>query len=72
MVELEIYVNGADPHEPITLSEAADLYPLAYATLAQAAREGRIQARQSGRTWITTRSDIERAIEQGTLRPRAK
>lgn len=55
----------------ITLSEAAIIYPLAYSTLAQAAREGRIEARQSGpKTWITTRASIEQAIAEGKLRPR--
>jgi len=56
--------------DPITLSAAAELYPLAYPTLAQAAREGRIQARRSGRTWLTSRTAIEHAIKEGTLRPR--
>jgi len=56
--------------QPITLIEAARIYPLAYATLAQAAREGRIAARQSGATWITSRAAIEAAIESGRLRPR--
>lgn len=55
--------------EPITLSEAA-LHSLAYSTLAQAAREGRIEARRSGATWLTTRVAIEQAIEEGKLRPR--
>ena len=56
--------------DPLTLSEAATIYPLAYATLAQAAREGRFEAEQHGKIWLTTRSAIERAIEAGRLRPR--
>ncbi len=56
----------------LTLREAASLYPLAYATLAQAAREGRIEARKSDGTWLTTKQAIENAIEQGKLRPRKK
>jgi len=56
--------------QPITLAEAARIYPLAYATLAQAAREGRIEARQSGATWITSRAAIGAAIGSGRLRPR--
>jgi len=56
--------------DPLTLSEAAAIYPLAYATLAQAAREGRFEAEQHGSVWLTTRSAIEKAIEQGKLRPR--
>jgi hypothetical protein len=58
--------------DPLTLSEAADIYPLAYPTLAQAAREGRIEAEQHGSVWLTTRSAIEKAIEKGNLRPRDK
>ena len=55
----------------ITLTEAAELYPLAYSTLAQAAREGRLECRRSGpKTWITTRAAVEEAIANGKLRPR--
>ena len=56
----------------ITLPEAARLYPLAYATLAQAVREGRLEAWRSGVTWLTTRAAIERDIAEGKLRPRPK
>jgi len=56
----------------ITLVEAAELCELAYSTLAQAAREGRIQARKSGDVWLTTEAAIEEAIKKGTLRPRTK
>lgn len=63
--------GGDRDEETVTLTEAASLYPLAYSTLAQAAREGRIEARQSGpKTWITTRAAIEYAIANGKLRPR--
>lgn len=58
---------------PITLAEAIEFFPnIAYSTLAQAAREGRVEARQSGpKTWITTRAAIEQAIEEGKVRPRS-
>lgn len=56
--------------QQITLAEAAALYPVAYSTLAEAAREGRLQARQSGATWLTTREAVARAIAEGKLRPR--
>jgi hypothetical protein len=46
----------------LTLSEAADLYPVAYSTLAQYAREGKLEARRSGATWLTTRWGVEKAI----------
>ncbi len=54
----------------ITLIEATEFCGLAYSTLAQAAREHRIEAWRSGATWLTTRQAIETAIEQGALRPR--
>lgn len=59
--------------EPITLNEAAGTFSmnLAYSTLAQAARESRLEARRSGpKTWLTTRAAIEEAIEAGRLKPR--
>ena len=56
----------------LTLREAAKLYPLAYSTLAQAAKEGRLKARKSDGTWLTTRQEIEKAIERGSLRPRTE
>jgi hypothetical protein len=56
--------------DPLTLSEATAIYPLAYATLAQAARESRIEAEQHGKIWLTTRTAIEEAIEAGRLKPR--
>ena len=59
------------PGDAITLFEAEELYPLAYSTLAQAAREGRLKARKSGpKIWLTTRAAIEEAIEAGRLKPR--
>ena len=53
----------------LTLREAARLYPLAYSTLAQAAREGRLPARKSNGTWLTTKQAIEEAIQAGRLQP---
>lgn len=57
---------------PVTLPHIAQSYPFAYSTIAQAAREGRIEAWRSGATWLTTRAAIEEAIEEGRLRPRKK
>jgi hypothetical protein len=45
---------------PLALAEAAELYDLPYSTLAEWAREGKIKARQSGKTWITTPEAVER------------
>lgn len=54
----------------VTVSEAASILNLSYNSLAKAAREGRIQARQSGSVWLTTINAVKAAIEAGTLRPR--
>lgn len=54
----------------VTISEAASILKLSYDSLVKAAREGRIEARQSGQVWLTTLKAIETAIEVGTLRPR--
>jgi len=56
----------------ITLAEATRLFPLACSTLAEAAREGRIVARKSGHTWLTTEEAVRDAIQRGALRPRRK
>ena len=60
----------AELRQPITLRKAIDFYHIAYSTLAQAAREDRIEAWRSGATWLTTRAAIEEAIEAGRLKPR--
>lgn len=54
----------------LTISEAAQEYSLAYSTLAQAVREGRVVAQQHGKIWLTTKAAIEEAIEAGRLKPR--
>ncbi|MBU2177564.1 MAG: helix-turn-helix domain-containing protein [Gammaproteobacteria bacterium] len=55
----------------ISLSEAAEYCGLAYSTLAQAIREGRLKGRRAGpKTWLTTRQAIEDAILSHKLRPR--
>lgn len=56
----------------MTMAEIAERLDLSYDSLVKAAREGRVQARQSGSTWLSTTSAVERAIQAGTLRPRNK
>lgn len=72
-------VNGAEAYaaqmwnvsyDTKTLAELADEMGLSYDSIAKAAREGRIQAHQSGATWLSTIKAVERAIEAGHLRPR--
>lgn len=55
-----------------TLAELADKMGLSYDSIAKAAREGRIQARQSGATWLSTIRAVSQAIETGHLRPRKR
>lgn len=52
----------------ITLAEAAEIFGLNYQTLRSAVREERIDARQSGATWLTTRAAIKKAVSQRKLR----
>lgn len=56
----------------MTISELAEGAGLSYDSLAKAAREGRLQARQSGSTWLSTIAAVRNAIEAGTLRPRSQ
>ena len=55
-----------DPEE--TISELARQMGLGYDALVKAAREGRVLARKSGATWLTTRCAVGYAIEHGKLR----
>lgn len=56
--------------EVMTLKHAAQLSGIAYTTLVQAAREGRLRSRRTSFTWLTTRKWIVEAINNGTLKPR--
>ena len=62
---MRAYID-ANPAE--TLAALATQMNMPYDTLAKAAREGRIVARKSGATYLTTRRAVEYAIETGTLR----
>jgi excisionase family DNA binding protein len=57
----------SDAMTVITLREAADIFGIAYSTLAQAVREKRLPARKSGSTWLTTEDDVRTAIAYGKL-----
>jgi len=48
----------------ITLSEASDIYGIPYPTLAEWSRIGKLDARKSGGTWLTTKQAVEIAIER--------
>ena len=49
----------------IVLAEALDL---SYDALVKACRQGRVLARKSGGTWLTTRRAVEYALEHGRIR----
>jgi len=76
-----IYPDDSGPFTPeaidalldqvMTLVELAEVLELSYDSLVKAARDkGRLQARQSGSTWLSTIAAVKNAIEAGTLRPR--
>lgn len=69
LAELAAYVEGDDSYRIITLAEAAKLINLSYRTLQGAALDGRLEARKSAGTWLTTRRALQAAIEAGKLRP---
>jgi hypothetical protein len=48
------------------------LFCLAYSSLAEAVRKGRVEGRKSGGTWLTTVEALEEALEAGRIRPRRK
>ncbi len=64
MDELRVYVGADALYQIITLVEAADITSIPYQTLRSAAREGRLEARQSGATWLVTRADVERFAQK--------
>jgi len=58
------------PNYTITLAEAAETYGLSYRTLQGAAKDGRLEAWQSGATWLTTHEAVQEAIHADKLQPR--
>ena len=46
----------------ITITEAAENYQIPYSTLAEWVREGKLDARKSGGTWLTTPEIIEQFL----------
>ena len=61
---------GLSRYLPITLKEAADRFHIPYSTLAQAAREGRIEVTRQFGVWLTSEVAIEEAMERGSIRRR--
>lgn len=59
-------------NEVMTGRELADGLDIPYDSLVKAFRESRIQARQSGSTWLSTIAAVKQAIEAGTIRPRKR
>jgi hypothetical protein len=67
---LRLLYGAAEPEMGAPL--AAQYAGVARATMAQALREGRVEARRSGAAWLVTRSAIDAAIAAGMLRPKKK
>lgn len=59
-------------NEVQTVAEVAQGLGMSRISLAQACQNGRLQARKSGATWLTTIAAVKAAIKAGTLRPRNK
>jgi hypothetical protein len=63
------YDDMPPPDSVVTAPEGARLTGLAYSSLAQALREGRINAWRSGATWLFTVGALIEAAEAGHIRP---
>jgi hypothetical protein len=61
------YIRRVD--EIVTLREAAELLGISPSTLRHQARGGRIRARLIGKTWVSTREEIERYRRANLGRP---
>ena len=57
---------------PMTLKRASKEFKVPYSTIAQAAREGRLETTREVGTWLTTRQGMIDALKNGRLRPRKK
>ena len=68
LVFLDGGVRGANLGCAEISSPPGLLANMPYDTLAKAAREGRVMARKSGATYLTTQRAVEYALETGTLR----
>ena len=56
------HLDGLDDlmmQQVITLQEASDIFGIPYQTLRSAVKERRLDARQSGATWLTTRAAVK-------------
>ena len=64
----------AERNDMLPLPDAATYAGVAYATMAEAVREGRVSARRVGGgkrgTYLTTRAAVDQAIAERKLRPR--
>ena len=61
---------GLSKYMPITLKEAGYRFSIPYSTLAQAAREGRIEVTRQFGVWLTSEVAIEEAMDRGSIRKR--
>jgi hypothetical protein len=68
-IEVEAIAISAHAPEEV-LSVLSERMSIGYDTLARAARDGRLLARQSGVTWLSTSAAVEAALDAGRLRPR--
>lgn len=64
-------VSSGIHHPEETLSVLSEMSGIREDTLLKAAQSGRLMARRSGITWLSTILAVEQAIQAGTLRPRS-
>lgn len=56
-------------NEIMTLAEAAELLGRSPVTLRKQASDGRLEARLIGKTWVTTRTAVERYRQESLGKP---
>ena len=62
--------TNEDKDRPITLGEASEMYGFHHNYLAELARKGRLEARKSGKIWLTTPAAVEEYIRSRERRGR--
>lgn len=68
-VEIELVSSGIHSPEE-TLPELASLSGVLEDTLLKAAQSGRLMARRSGKTWLSTLNAVNYAVNEGGIRGR--
>lgn len=65
-----VYSQADESEREETLPELAERLGIKHNSLLVAVRDGRVLARKSGGTWLTTELAVKYAMEAGTFQPR--